>query len=360
MDVPGSETLVEVTRGPLADAVHRGHLAVVTADGTLLASVGDPCQAVAYLRSSAKPFQAMCVIAAGAGRRWGFSDQDIALIAGSHNGEHVHVALAEGLLRKTGLREHDLRCGSHPPLDRATSQEMQRRGVEPTALHNNCSGKHIGMLSMAVHLGNDPAGYPDLDHPVQQRILWTLSRFAGLSPDEMLTGIDGCGVPCFGMSVYSMALAYARLMKPQSVPAAEQRAADRVTAAMMSHPYLVAGRHRLDTAMMTAGQGALVSKGGAAGVQCVGLSGGVGLAVKVADGADAASMTRPAGLAAVEALRQMRLMKDHQLARLSEHDRRPVRNLTGQEVGEVRAVFSIGRSATSPVSARPASDQGSP
>lgn len=339
MNVP----LVEVTRGRLADAIHVGALAIVDADGTMLASAGDPAGTVAYLRSAAKPFQAMCVASSGAGRRWRFSPEDMALIAGSHNGEPVHVARARALLTRIGMEPGDLACGTHPPLDPVTRSELLRGGAEPTVLHNNCSGKHIGMLALARQLGAPPAGYSDRRHPVQQMITESLCRFVGLEPGDLIVGVDGCGVPCFGLSVRRMAMAFARLMKPGRAAAADACAARTVRSAMMSHPYLVAGRDRLDTALMTAGRGALLAKGGAGGVQCVGIAGGLGLAVKALDGADAFSPARPAGVAAVEALRQLGALDEAQAGMLGSYTQRPLRNLLGEAVGQVRPVFRLSR-----------------
>ena len=336
-----SEPLVEVLRGPLVDSVHRGDLALVDANGTLLASVGDPMGKRAYWRSSAKPFQAMCVIQSGAGQRWSFSPEDIALISGSHNGEAVHTARAQALLDRIGEQPEDLTCGVHPPLDAETARTLQERGVEPSVLENNCSGNHIGMLALAVQLGVDTAGYASIEHPVQQEILQGVCRFTGADPSQVAIGIDGCGVPCFGLSVYQMAWAFARLMKPQGTGAVYERAAAAVASAMMAHPYLVAGRNRLDTALMEVAPGRLLSKGGAGGLQCIGITGGMGLAVKVEDGAEVTSSARPAGMAALEALRQVGVLDDLQMATLGVHARRAVHSLSGREVGEAHAAFRL-------------------
>ena len=291
----------------MVDELHRGDIAVVSADGELLHSVGEPRVRLAYWRSSAKPFQTMAVVASGATDRFGFSAEDIALTASSHSGERVHVERVSALLERIGCGVDDLQCGAHLPFDAESAHALLRSGEEPTALHSNCSGKHAGMLALALQLGVAPDGYRLPEHPVQQLMLDNVARFSGVPRDEIVVGTDGCGVPCFGTSMYDMAYAFARLMAPdESIPAPYPSAAAVVREAMMAHPYLVAGRDRLDTDLMRAAPGALVSKVGAGGVQCIGLRGGLGVAVKMESGGAGTSSAPPAGVAALDVLRQLR------------------------------------------------------
>ena len=163
--------------------------------------------------------------------------------------------------------------------------ELVRQGVDPSPLHNNCSGKHAGMLALADELGAPFAGYRRPGHPVQRVILENVARFTGLEQREIELGLDGCGVPCFGISISHMALAFARLMRPpDDTPDDHRDAAARVRGAMMGNPYLVAGRDRVDTDLMQALPGRILSKGGAGGVHCIGLPDGVGIAIKIEDG----------------------------------------------------------------------------
>ncbi|MFN2628406.1 MAG: asparaginase [Gaiellaceae bacterium] len=336
-----SQPLVEILRGGLVEAIHRGDVALVSASGELLASAGDPLGKITYWRSAAKPFQAMPVVSSGAAEQFAFSPEDVALTAASHNGEPVHVERAETLLARTGHSLDDLACGAHPPLDPASAEALARSGTPPTALHNNCSGKHIGMLAVAGRLGAEIDGYSEPDHPVQREILATIGRFTGLDVAEIAIGVDGCGVPCYGTSIYHLALAFARLMDEQ----ADDSAALAVREAMTAHPYLVAGKERLDTDLMNIGAGALLSKGGAAGVQCVGLRGGRGLAVKIEDGAGAAPPVRPAGLVAVEVLRQLGVLDESSVTTLATYARPAIETIAGDRVGEARPVFDLGRPA---------------
>jgi L-asparaginase II len=335
-----SDRLVELVRGGLVDEIHRGDLAVVAADGELRFAVGHPRDRIAFWRSSAKPFQAMPLIASGAAARLGLEPEDVALIAASHGGEPIHVERVRSLLERAGHSVADLRCGAHEPLDAVAAHELTRRGEQPSALHNNCSGKHAGMLALADQLDVPFAGYRLPGHPVQLAMTENVARFAGLRPDELVVALDGCGVPCFGISVYRMALAFARLMTPpEDIPGSLSDAAAVVREGMMEAPYLVAGRERLDTDLMRALPRAIVSKGGAGGVQCIGLPGGIGLALKLEDGA---SPPVP-GIAALEALRQLGVLDDAAWSSLAHHARPEIRSVAGERAGEARAVFALER-----------------
>lgn len=336
-----SEPLVEVVRGSVVEAIHRGDIAIVDSQGRLRGSVGDPVGKITYWRSAAKPFQAMPLIHSGAAARWGLCSEDLALVAGSHNGETTHVDQARALLRKIGGDVTDLACGAHPPLEPQAAAELLRRGEEPTALHNNCSGKHIGMLASAKQLSTDHLGYQSQGHPVQEAILETICGFCDVQDDAVAIGIDGCGVPCFGTSLYHMALAFARLMDPGGGSQPYAGAAHDIREAMTAHPYLVAGRGRLDTDLMQVrGAGGLVAKGGASGVECVGLSGGLGLAIKIEDGS-MGPPPAPGGVVAITTLQQLGVFDEAQVASLSTHARPLLRNVAGQVVGEVRPAFEL-------------------
>lgn len=337
---PVSNPLVEEIRGGVVEAVHRGDLAVVDSRGNLRASVGDPLGKLTYWRSAAKPFQAVPLVASGAAERFSFSASDLALIAGSHNGERVHADQASELLAKIDCDLADLACGAHPPLDPQAAADLLRRGEEPSALHNNCSGKHIGMLALAAHLGADRRGYPLVDHPVQTAILEAICHFSGVPRDAVAIGIDGCGVPCLGTSVYHLALAFARLMDARGVSEPSASAAHEVQAAMIAHPYLVAGRGRLDTDLMETNAGRLVAKGGASGVQCIGLSEGLGIAIKIEDGATGPPPS-PGAVVAIAALHLLNVLDDAEVTSLITHARPLLRSVAGDVVGKVRPTFDL-------------------
>ncbi|HEY6059747.1 MAG TPA: asparaginase, partial [Gemmatimonadales bacterium] len=203
---------VEERRGDLTETVHRVHVAVVDADGALVARAGDPAL-VTFWRSAAKPFQAMPLVADGAAERFDFSDAELALCCASHSSEPGQVEMVRALLAKIGCREDDLRCGPHTPLAEHIAKDYQARGVRLTPVYSNCSGKHTGMLALARHHEWPTADYHRLAHPVQQRCLEEVSRWTNLPADRIGTAVDGCGVVCFALPLRNMAWAYARLGK---------------------------------------------------------------------------------------------------------------------------------------------------
>ncbi len=329
--------LVELTRGPIVEAIHRGDLAVVDAAGSLIASVGDPRAKVTYWRSSAKPFQAMPLVYTGAADRFGLDAADLALCSASHQGEPMHTDRVLRILERVGCGPEALRCGAHAPYDPATADEMCAAGVLPSAIHNNCSGKHAGMLVLARHLGAPSETYLEPDHPVQREIMTSVRRVTG--SEQLATSVDGCGVPCFALSVERMAFAFARLMAPEELGEPFATAARTVRDAMRAHPALVGGTGRLDTDLMRLTSGRVVSKGGASGVLCVGIDGGRGLALKIEDGAITPDYSR--GVACIEALRQLGVLDSATVLRLGSHARPAVTNVAGRVVGEARPAFQL-------------------
>lgn len=338
--------LVEVTRGPLVESRHRGHVAAVDGTGKLVAFLGNP-DTVTYLRSSAKPFQAIPLVTSGAADRFGFTEKELALACASHNGESIHTETAQSMLDKIGLGPEALRCGVHEPYSAAAARRLREQGLEPNVLHNNCSGKHVGMLALALHVGAPTESYEQLDNPIQQLIRTVVARFAGVAVDDLAVAVDGCAVPVFGMSVSAMARMYGQMVAPPESFGQETRAASRrIVAAMVNYPEMIGGTtERLDTEMMRAGQGRLISKVGAEGVYTVGIlpcaqwPSGLGLALKIEDGEN--FRARPTVV--IEALRQLGVLRDESLAAVAPYARFSVHNRRGDEVGEVRPSFVLAR-----------------
>ena len=344
LEIPAPEPLVEVRRGGITESRHRGHIVGVTPDGEIVALAGSP-ETVTYLRSSAKPHQAIPLIASGAADRYGFNEREIALACASHSGEKIHVDVARSMLSKIGLAPDALKCGVHEPFSIEATAELKANGEEPNALHNNCSGKHAGMLALALHLGAPIETYHQPDNPVQMAIGKVVSQFSGIAIEDMAVGVDGCGVPVFGITVKAMALMYARLVSPPAdFDQDTTRACSRIVAAMMAYPELIGGtRDRLDTEMMQAAKGLLVSKVGAEGVYTVGVlpspdwPKGLGLALKIEDGDD--KRARP--VVVIESLRQLGVLKDESLEAVARYAFFPVVNREGEVVGEVTAGFKL-------------------
>jgi L-asparaginase II len=347
-EIPVPESLVQVTRGGISESRHRGHVVAVEPDGTMVAYLGAP-ETVTYLRSSAKPLQAIPLIASGAADRFGFTEREIALACASHSGEPIHTEVVASMLEKIGLGPDALKCGIHEPFSPAVTRQLREKGEEPNVLQNNCSGKHAGMLALALHLGAPTETYDEPDNPVQLEIGKTVSKFSGIDIEDIAVGIDGCGVPVFGVTVKAMALMYARLVSPLTEFDDPTKAAcARIVSAMTTYPELIGGAtDRLDTEIMRAAKRRLVSKVGAEGVYTVGVlpceeyPRGLGMALKIEDGDD--HRARPTVV--IESLRQLGILTDESLEAVSRYAFFPVRNRRGDVVGEVTAEFELNRSS---------------
>jgi L-asparaginase II len=315
------EPVFELSRGPVVESVHFGAGAIVAADGRLLASFGDP-HALTFLRSTAKPIQALPFVEAGGPAALGFSQKELAFICASHHGTDDHADTAAGIQSRVGFNEADLQCGVHPPEDRATRQRLAARGQAPNINRHNCSGKHSGMLAYAVWQGWDRATYLEPSHPVQKNILRTFSEMCDLPEADVVIGIDGCSAPNFAVPIYNAALALARLADPADLPDKRATACRQISAAMMAHPEMIAGPKGFDTRLMqTLGQ-AVAAKGGAEGYHGMAVmpgnalgEQGVGIAFKIADG-DARGRIRAA--LALKILQELGLITEQQLSELSD------------------------------------------
>jgi L-asparaginase II len=343
-DVPLAEPVVEVRRGSITESRHRGHIVAVDADGQIIAQLGAP-ETVTYLRSSAKPHQAIPLVATGAADRFEFNEKEIAISCASHNGEPIHTETVAAMLKKIGLDESALKCGVHEPFSAEVVRQLRERGESPNVLQNNCSGKHTGMLALALHLGAPIETYDQPDNPVQLMIGRTIEQFSDVPMEDLAVGVDGCGAPVFGVTVIAMARMYARLVAtPESFDENVRAACGRIVSAMTKYPEMIGGRaERLDTMVMRAGRGSLVSKVGAEGVYTAGVRPckewprGLGLAIKIEDGEDRRS--RPTVV--IESLRQLGVLQGEGLDELAPYASFAVRNHRGEQVGEVRASFEL-------------------
>src|SRR5436305_5892465 len=232
--------LVELVRGTLVESRHRGAVAVVDADGAAVLALGDVGQLV-YPRSAVKPLQALPLIESGAADRFGFGDEEIALACASHGGEPAHVEVASRRLARAGLDAAALECGAHWPSYQPATQALARCGGAPSALHNNCSGKHAGFLCVACAAGVDHRGYVAADHFVQREVRAALESLTGVGLDEDVCGIDGCSIPTWAVPLERLALAFARFGTGRTLEQKRASAAARIRAACAAQPYYVAG-----------------------------------------------------------------------------------------------------------------------
>jgi len=340
------ETLVVVKRGNYIESIHVGSIAVVDWQGNLLYGVGDVSR-ITFTRSTLKPVQAIPIVQSGAADRFLMNDKEIAICCGSHNGEESHTQVVQSMLFRIGLREEDLQCGAHPPYGQQRYLEMVQRQIVPSAIHNNCSGKHTGLLALAMHLECDIGSYYQMEHPVQRKVLETLLELSEMEEGDVISGTDGCGIPNFGIPLTKLALVFAKLAHPESVhsPSLKQ-AIRRISHSMMQYPEMVSGNQEFCTEIMKATNGKIIAKGGAEGVYGLGLpEKGIGVAIKVADG-----NWRSAYPAAVEVLRQMGELTPQEEKALQAFHSPVITNRKGEEVGRIEPSFQLreGKSFTCP------------
>jgi L-asparaginase II len=302
--------LFEVIRGEVVESVHRVHVAVAHAERGLIASAGNPAHH-SFVRSSIKMFQALPMVEAGGVDRFQLSGEELALCTASHGGEPFHVAAARSILEKAKVAEAALACGPHLPMHQPTADAMQCAGEPPGRIHNNCSGKHAGMLAHCVQQQWVTNGYHRATHPMQQRVVSTLTRWMRIDADDMDQGIDGCGLPTFAIALDSVAEGCAKFA---AAAADHDPAPAAIFRAMVAHPEYVAGTDRLDTDLMRIADPPLFAKVGAEGFYCAGIpSLRLGVAVKVEDGNKRAS--EPALLAVLRQIDALSTANLHALAR---------------------------------------------
>jgi L-asparaginase II len=335
---PGLTRLAALVRGGLVESVHLGAVAVVSPDGALVARAGDPGWTT-VVRSTVKPFQALPLLLAGGEERFALDDADLALICASHGGTPAHVSRARSLLERGGLAVDDLRCGAHRPIDRQAAEELDRSGELPTPLHNNCSGKHAGMLLSCRVLDLPTSDYLSARHPLQVRIAEELS-IACAAGELGRPVLDGCSAPTFELSLAALARGWAAVASPNGSGAEPGHAAalGRLADAMARAPEMVAGPGRFTTDLATATAGRILGKEGAEGIYAMAIRGphALGVAFKLADGSDRARDT-----VALEILLQLGVLSGTEQEGLDQHYRPVARNHRGLDVGELVAELEL-------------------
>ncbi|MBF9232011.1 asparaginase [Microvirga alba] len=323
--------LVEVTRGNLVESRHRGSIAVIDADGSTVLSLGDVERRV-FPRSAVKALQAMPLVETGIADKYGLTDEEIALACASHSGEPEHAAVAEAMLAKAGKEVACLECGVHWPMGEAANRALAAQGQQPSALHNNCSGKHAGFICLACGMAEDPKGYVTAGHPVQRAVRASLEDLTGASHTDEVGGIDGCSIPTYAIPLPALAFGFAKFGTGVGMSREGQIAAQRIRRAVARHPFMVAGTGRFDTKLMEIlGERAFV-KVGAEGVYCAAFPElGYGVALKADDGGVRAAEAMMAGLV----LHYLPL-SDNERATVEALAQPVLKNWNGIEVGRIR------------------------
>jgi L-asparaginase II len=343
--------LVEVARADIVESRHRGAIAVADAGGNLLFSLGDVARPI-FPRSAIKVLQAIPLVESGAADALGLGDAELAVACASHSGDKVHLESVRAIIAKVGLDEDMLACGAHWPLGERASRDLMLAGMRPQPIHNNCSGKHAGMLAACLQSGLDPIGYERHDHPLQQAIKRIVAEVCGADLGSAEMGIDGCSVPTFALPLQSLATGFARIGSGKGLPRERTEAVRRLTRACFAKPVLMAGEGRFDTLVLGGLVNKAFSKGGAEGVHVAALPElEIGIALKIDDGAK-----RGTELVMAHLLAQLLPGADRVLAAYLKGD---ISTWRGRTVGSLRpsktmtaALDRLAESVT-PVAARP-------
>lgn len=351
------QPIFETTRGQIVESIHYGSIAVVDSNGRLLASYGDP-QTVAFLRSSAKPFQALPFVERGGVEHFGLTLRELSLACASHEGSRMHIEAVIEMQGKVGIQESHLQCGSHLPGDVDEFKSLIVHGTEPTPNYNNCSGKHTAMLAHAKMRGLPLENYLDIRHPLQQDILASFADMCLIPLNRIELGTDGCSAPNFAVPLYNAALGMARFCDPRELSETRAEACRKIIHAMTTHPEMVSAYGEFDEQLMRTGEGRFITKRGAEGFQIVGVmpgmlspdSPGIGIAFKVSDG-DAARMsdtlelrTRVRPAVTVEILHQLGALSSEQEQALASFGPvTSIRNHRGIVTGQARPAFELDR-----------------
>jgi len=331
--------LIQVTRGPLVESLHRGDVVVVHKSGQIIHAVGDPFK-VTYIRSAGKPLQTLNVILSGAADTYGFTPAELAIMCASHYGEDFHRETILRMLEKLDLPLAALKCGSTLSIKPEYAKEQIASHFELGPYNNDCSGKHVGMLATCLQKEYDIQDYVELKHPLQQDILSVVADMCEIPVGEILIGIDGCTVPVHGMPLYHMALGFAKLSNPEDLTPALKNACDRVFEAMNAAPEMVAGTDGFCTELMRHTHSKLIGKLGAEGMYCIGIKGtGLGLAIKIEDG----NYSRAINPAAMRCLEELNVLTQEELDALKSFSETESCNNVGQVVGKVTPIFHLSK-----------------
>lgn len=329
------EILVEEYRGNLLECVHKGYICITGEGGEVLYSVGDP-EFITYMRSSAKPIQVLPLLEAELDKKYNLTDKEITVMAASHRAEPWHVKALEGIMEKTGINEQELICLPTYPLAATAKEQVIKQGGTPRSIYHNCSGKHLGILTLCTSMKCDKEAYWDINSPAQQEILNHVAYLAEYEKENIIIGTDGCGVPVFGMPMKNLANAYRRLACPDTIANAKTKAAVKKLSALMNENYeMISGTNLICTLLNQDSN--IVAKGGAKGVYCFGLKEErVGISIKIIDGSE-----EEWPIIVAEILTQLEYKNKETINRLLKIYPKAVINDNKKIVGHSKVVFKL-------------------
>ena len=335
-----SEVVIKIYRGNLIENLYRGDLSIVNKNSNSIYSLGDE-QKLTYWRSAAKPIQALPVIYSGAFQKYGFTDQELAIMAASHNGEEKHIRLVSSILEKINLSEKDLKCGICPPVYRPTANYLKKNGITISPIYNPCSGKHVAQLALCQYYGWPIDDYYTVNHPVQQMILDVVSNISEYPKENIYLGIDDCTVPVFGMPIKNMSKAYASIANWELLSKKYKQAAQKIFSSLLDNPEIIGGTDRFDTDLMKVLDGNLIAKSGADGVFCIGIrndkkNSGLGITIKMESG-----NMRFMPMAVIRILGQTRILSEKQIQKLKKYIPSDILNYRDEKIGCIVSDFEL-------------------
>ncbi len=328
--------LVEVTRGEVLESFHRGVVCVVDEKDNIIYSLGDT-QQICYPRSALKFLQQIPLLTSGAVEHFGFTEKEIALFCGSHNGEAEHVETVRGILAKIGLDESHLQCGAQMPTLKEDQYHLIKNDLPALKIHNNCSGKHAGFLAYCIYKGWPTDSYIAPNHPMHLEILEVIAEFHRYPKEKIQQGIDGCSAPIFAFPVYNQAVAYKNLVNPVDFPEPVQKACKMMVDAITKYPVMIAGHKRYCSDLMRLSEGKLIGKTGADGVYSIGIRGrNLGICIKVDDG-----KMGPQYNIAQSIIEQLGILSDASNQELRQYVRQENKNFGGLVTGETKVSTNV-------------------
>jgi len=333
-----SEELVRIFRGNTVESIHRGSIVVVSSQKGVIYGIGD-IDRITFFRSTEKPLQTIAALETGIVEEYGLDLKDVAIMTASHSGEEEHINTLLELMRKTGIKEDDLQCGIHEPVNKEEAKKLVAKGIQPSKLHCNCSGKHIGQLAAIKLKGLNFKGYLEPNHKMQKEVKRIVAEFSGTAISEVIEAKDGCGITVHAVPLKNIALSYANLCNEEFMEGRYKKSQNYIVSAMTMYPEMVAGKGRLDTAIMKRLGDRMISKIGAEGTYAAGIIGkSIGIAIKIEDG-----NSRAVGPAIIETLVQIGTIHEDEANQLKSYWNPGVYNHKNELVGEIKATFKLRR-----------------